>query len=185
MLSFECRRNITVKAGAVAWLKEFKYEVKEFLNMSWFLVRTKPRQEYKAKMNLDNQGYESYFPELLRDNGKREALFPGYIFIKNQAGSVPFDRVRNTYGVLNYVRFGNQLATVEDGLVSSIKNRILTSVERDVYQVNQKVRITDGPFKEVEAIYLCRNGKDRVVLLLSLLNSKHKIELPGKCVKSA
>lgn len=153
--------------------------------MSWFVVRTKPRQEIKAKLNLENQGFTHYLPELIRDNGKVEALFPGYIFIKNQAGPTPFDKIRSTYGVLNYVRFGDYIAMLNDDVIEALRNRDESLVRRDIYQANQKVRITDGPFKDLEAIYQCRSGKDRVILLLNLLNSKQRIEMPDQYVRSA
>ena len=153
--------------------------------MSWFVVRTKPRQETKAKLNLENQGFTHYLPELIRDNGKVEALFPGYIFIKNQAGPTPFDKIRSTYGVLNYVRFGDYIAMLNDDVIEALRNRDESLVRRDIYQANQKVRITDGPFKDLEAIYQCRSGKDRVILLLNLLNSKQRIEMPDQYVRSA
>ena len=153
--------------------------------MNWFVVRTKPRQELKAKLNLENQGFTHYLPELTRDNGKVEALFPGYIFIKNQAGPTPFDKIRSTYGVLNYVRFGEYIAMLTDEVIEAIRNRDESSEQRDIYQENQKVRITEGPFKDLEAIYQCRSGKDRVILLLNLLNSKQSIEMPDRYVSSA
>ena len=28
----------------------------------WYLIKTKPRQEKKAKQNLENQGYVAFFP---------------------------------------------------------------------------------------------------------------------------
>jgi len=153
--------------------------------MSWFVVRTKPRQEKKAKLNLENQGFTNYLPELTRDNGKVEALFPGYIFIKNQAGPTPFEKIRSTYGVLNYVRFGDYMAVVSDELIETIKTRDESLMSKAIFQTNQHVRITDGLFKDLEAIYLCRNAKDRVILLLNILNSKQRIEMPDHHVQSA
>ena len=152
--------------------------------MSWFLVRTKSRQEKKAKSNLDIQGFTSYFPELHRDNGKTEPLFPGYIFVENRPGPTPFDKVRSTFGVLNYVRFGNQLTLVDDHIVEALKNRGAGLLNKNIYEENQRVRITEGPFKNVEAIYLCRSAKDREILLFNLMHSKQKIEISDRHVSS-
>lgn len=153
--------------------------------MSWFLVRTKSRQEKKAQVNLESQGFINYFPELARDNGRKEALFPGYIFVKNEAGPTPFDKIRNTYGVQGYVRFGNKLTLVDDLLIDSLKDRDESLVQKDIYEPAQRVRITEGPFKNIEAIYLCRSAKDRVILLFNLMNSKQRIEVCDNIVRSA
>ena len=54
----------------------------------WVVAQTKPRQENKAKINLNNQGYTCYLPiierkKFLRDNWVtfKEVLFSNYIFI--------------------------------------------------------------------------------------------------------
>ena len=153
--------------------------------MSWFLVRTKPRQERRAKLNLDQQGFTSYLPELNRDNGSIEALFPGYIFVENIPGPTPFDRVRSTFGVLNYVRFGERIALLDSELVESIRNRDVSLANKNIFEPSQKVRITSGAFKDIEAIYLCRKAKDRVILLLNFLGARQEIELSESIVKSA
>jgi len=152
--------------------------------MSWFVVRTKPRQEWVAKSNLENQQFELYLPELVRDSGVKEALFPGYIFIKNQAGPTPFDKIRFTRGILNFVRFGQRLATADESLVQSIREREQLLQGCALYKPNQKVRITEGAFQNIEAIYLTRSGKDRVVLLLSILNTQQKVQMPSASIES-
>ena len=52
----------------------------------WYLVKTKPRMEEMAEINLKNQSIEYFIPRFA--NGKREGkvIFPGYIFIKPKSG---------------------------------------------------------------------------------------------------
>lgn len=153
--------------------------------MSWFVVRTKPRQEFIAKANLENQGFEYYLPVITFDNGKTEPLFPGYIFIRNQAGPTPFDKIRYTKGVLNYVKFGNTIAVAKQSLIESLVER-----EEDYKSVarikpHQKVIITSGPFQELDAIFVEKSGRDRVIVLLELLNSEQKVALDASSVRLA
>ena len=153
--------------------------------MSWFVVRTKPRQEFIAKANLENQGFEFYLPELVRDTGSVEPLFPGYIFIKNQAGPTPFDKIRFTRGILNFVRFGEQIAIARQDLVDSLRQRENEFKNVSSLKPNQKVYIKDGPFKHLQAIFLEKAGKDRVVLLLKILNSNQQISMNKRFIDTA
>ena len=34
--------------------------------MDWYLIHTKPRQEFRAQENLCNQGYETFFTHSLK-----------------------------------------------------------------------------------------------------------------------
>ena len=153
--------------------------------MSWFVVRTKPRQEFIAKANLENQGFEFYLPELVRDTGSVEPLFPGYIFIKNQAGPTPFDKIRFTRGILNFVRFGEKLALARQGLIDSLIQRENEFKNVSSLEPNQKVYIKGGPFKDLQAIFLEKSGKDRVVLLLKILNGEQQVIMDKKNIETA
>ena len=46
----------------------------------WYLIKTKPRQENTAIINLENQEYTTYCP-VAKINKKNVVLFPGYVFI--------------------------------------------------------------------------------------------------------
>ena len=57
-------------------------------DFNWYLVFTKPKEEEKAKKNLENQGFESFMPKisLIKEgeklSSKVELMFPRYIFTK-------------------------------------------------------------------------------------------------------
>ena len=58
--------------------------------MSWFVIYTKPLQEFRAKENLENLGLEVYLPLRLTEKVvsgafviDSEPLFPRYIFARN------------------------------------------------------------------------------------------------------
>ena len=50
------------------------------LMKKWYLIKTKPRQESTAIIDLENQEYTTYCP-MVKINKKNVVLFPGYIFI--------------------------------------------------------------------------------------------------------
>ena len=48
---------------------------------NWYLVKTKPRQEKRAKQNLANQGYVPFLP-MAKIKNRVVVLFPDYLFIQ-------------------------------------------------------------------------------------------------------
>ncbi len=152
--------------------------------MSWFVVRTKPKQETRACEHLALQGFEYYCPWLSRSDHSREPLFPGYLFIKDQASPEPFSKIRCTRGVLGFVRFGLVTASASDFLITEIQQReqALQGIAR--FKSQQRVLIKSGPFADLEAVYVCQSGQDRSVILLRLLNQNNKIVIEDKLLKS-
>ncbi|HZJ95653.1 MAG TPA: transcription termination/antitermination NusG family protein [Thiopseudomonas sp.] len=73
---------------------------------AWYVVLTKPRQEQRAKENLERQGGEVYLPLFSNERivrGKRvkreEPLFLGYLFLNIPTNSPLLSKVRSTFGV--------------------------------------------------------------------------------------
>lgn len=63
--------------------------------MNWYLIFTKPRQEYRALENLQYQGFECYLPLLLSETVvsgvmalEHQPLFPRYLFIRLGHGKI-------------------------------------------------------------------------------------------------
>ena len=55
----------------------------------WIVAKTRPNQEYRAELNLCNQGFECYIPEISSKKfvnnvwkDIKEKMFTGYLFIK-------------------------------------------------------------------------------------------------------
>ena len=143
--------------------------------MDWYLLRTKPREEWRAKQHLENQDFETYLPVLTRKNSREEPLFPGYIFLARPADEVPLHTISSTRGVLNFVRFGIEIATAPAALIEEIQS--IEQLYRDVpkFKPGQQVECKAGPFAGLQAIFESDNGQDRCVILLKILNAERKI----------
>ena len=142
--------------------------------MTWYLCQTKAKDERKAQLNLNRQGYETYLPEI-----ESEVLFSGYIFVSVDGDFAP---IKSTRGVISLVQFGEQLATIPDSLVEQFR---ATQWQRsDSCIPGAKIRITSGPFNYREAIVKAKKG-DRIIVLLSMLNQEQEINLSMKDVEAA
>ncbi len=149
--------------------------------MNWYLIHSKPRQEYTALQNLEQQGYECYLPllptEKLRQGALSvidEPLFPRYLFIHldPSGGSQSWGPIRSTKGVSRLVSFGSKPAKVEDGLVEMLRvqeNTMRRQPQRH-FIPGERVELRSGAFAGMEAIYQMSDGERRVLVLIELLS---------------
>ena len=154
----------------------------------WHLVFTKPRQEYRAALNLSLQGFEVYLPmrhkEVLRQNNVyrvEEPLFKRYLFVRFDEELSPWHKIRNTLGVTDLVRFSNVLATIPDEMIDALKRfKVSTS---EMFIKGEVLKITDGPFKNLEVIYQLKDGNQRAIVLIEMLNKIQRIAIDLKDLK--
>ena len=153
-------------------------------NAAWYLIQCRAQQEERALQHLQNQRFHCLFPWLNSERirrGKREAqrepLFPGYLFIQlndNQNWS----SIRSTRGVRQLVRFGGQPAQVPQTIIDQLQqHQLAQNVQRPALQAGDILRITSGPFAQLQAIFHRFDGNERVIVLLELLQKQHQLKL--------
>ena len=155
---------------------------------AWYLIHSKPRQEYLARENLERQGYTTYLPvtSLRRRKDCRTIsevgpMFPRYLFIQLSERTDDWRPIRSTFGVSGLIRFGQTPAQVPEHLINDIRARedktgLCILPERE-FKKGDKVRIAEGPFHGYEAIFQSKSAKDRVSLLLKIIQNSIHIEL--------
>ena len=96
---------------------------------SWYLVVCKPKQEERAKTNLQNQGIEAFYPQLTterlvkgRRTVKQTALFPNYLFVCLDSKNGNFSAVKNTRGIGGFVSYGANYQLVSKHIIDQLKN---------------------------------------------------------------
>jgi transcriptional antiterminator RfaH len=163
----------------------------------WYLILTKPSGEETAKVNLERQGYRTYFPRLQQRKLYRgrwveriSALFPRYLFLQLDTGRQSLAPVRSTLGVAATVRFGSEYAivpaTVVDGLIQRADPESgLHELKRPLFEPGAAVRIMSGAFAGLEGIFEREIGEDRVVVLFKLLGREASVRLPAGFVVPA
>ena len=147
--------------------------------MSWYLIQCKANQQQRAEINLRNQGFETYTPHIKAERIVRrqrvireEAVFPGYLFIQLDPHS-NWRALHGTRGVGKVVSFNGCPHTVSDELIMGLKQQF-DAQERPValFRVGDKVQITDGCFRNIEAIVKAVTPDERIVVLLNILQSQ-------------
>jgi transcriptional antiterminator RfaH len=159
----------------------------------WYVIKSKPRQEYRALENLERQGFPCYLPELSVEKlnyrcklETREPLFPGYLFIELNDVDDNWYPIRSTRGVSHIVRFNEHPLPIHDAIVETIRERLAGSPLKVPYlQPGDRVRIVDGSFSQLEAIFVANDGEERVMLLLNILHSEQTLSFPVTSVSKS
>jgi transcriptional antiterminator RfaH len=159
--------------------------------LRWYLVQTKPSNELVACSNLERQGYEIYYPRVVRAIRRgRQAferigpLFPRYVFLRLREGQQALGPVRSSLGVASVVRFGPAFAVVPDHVIVELKSRADSSsgLHRlrgaPPVEAGAPMRVVTGPLTGLEGIFDRQLGTERVVVLLNFLGRETPTEIP-------
>lgn len=152
---------------------------------AWYLLQTKPKQDARALENLENQGFECFAPvlevERIRAGKRREVaepLFPGYLFIHLDQVSDNWRPIRSTRGVSRLVTFNDTPLPVADDIIEQLRQRMSEADHQDALKSGDPVRICQGAFAELDAIFDCYDGTERVVILLNLMHRTQRLTMP-------
>ncbi len=140
----------------------------------WYVLRSKPKKEATSAALLQRAGIEVYVPEVkVQKQPYRppaiEPLFPGYLFsrLSPQLGEIRL--AKYTPGISYVVGFGGEAYQVPDDLIVSIQQRIARGNGRTspAFQHGERVVITSGPLRDIEAIFdrqLSASGRVRLFI---------------------
>jgi transcriptional antiterminator RfaH len=155
----------------------------------WYVANTLPHQEARAECNLRRQGFDAWLP--LFRKARRHArrvdsvlvpLFPSYLFVRLDAAMERWRSINGTFGVVKLLCTGDVPQPVPDGLIVEIMRRRnaegLVELPQQQFVVGEALRVAAGPFADLEGIFEGMSGRDRVVLLLTMLGRKVKATVP-------
>ncbi len=162
----------------------------------WYALHTKPRNEHMVRDFLKGRGIETYLPVLkVVNRRRREAhehpFFTRYLFAHVDFGEVPISSVNWAPGVTSVISFGGRPAKVEDQVIQWLKDRMAQVDSKDYYQgqplrPGDRLRVTAGPFKDVEAIFDQRlSSEDRARVFVDMLGRLTACEIALDCLQRA
>ena len=155
---------------------------KDYSKPQWFLIYTKLRQEERAKENLENQGFETFSPMIAYEKIRQpksfslKPMFPRYLFTKFNVEKNNWTYLNSTRGVSHVVVFGDNFTEVPNSVMDYLKSKVddndtlRLQTTRKTFQKGDKLFIKQGVFQGKDATFLSMRGKERVRVLLSLMN---------------
>ena len=168
-------------------------EIEIVPGLRWYAIRTKPNREKEVEKRLRDLGLEVFLPWLRtrrRRHGRAQwalvPLFPGYLFSRLDlvfSGKT----ARYVPGVRDFLKFGSHVAEVADEIIVQLRERCpggVAQIDQHRFYPGQVVRIQEGPFAGVEAIFhVSLKASERVAVLLEILGRETKIELPVHAIE--
>jgi len=155
----------------------------------WYCIQTRRYKESWVARQLMESCPEIYLPLLRQQRTIRrqrrwviEPLFPGYLFARFVLEE-RFRAVRYTPGVASVVRTteGGPLE-VDEAIISTLRQRSTDGyieVPSVPFFPGEELEITAGPFQGLRALFQQElKAGERVAVLLELLSSRVRVELP-------
>lgn len=163
------------------------------MTCKWYLIRTKPKQEERATMNLRHGGMAVFSPRLKRSRYIRgkitvvtEPLFPGYIFAFFDPKS-QFQLVKFARGVNSVVGSGLNFWSVDEQIIDHLKARqdrngfVMLGMK---IKPGERVEIVDGPFAGFKGVFKQNiKASERVLILLDTIDVQARLELTSDSIK--
>ena len=163
----------------------------------WYVVRTHPRAEVKARVHLGRQGFETYLPCYFkkRRHARRvetvEApLFPSYLFVAIDREKQRWRCISSTVGVSHLLCNADEPAPVPDYVIDALRDRedetgLIRLPARPSFASGDKVRLLEGAFVDCVGLFEGMKDIERVSVLLDLLGRQVRVLLDASAVAAA
>lgn len=162
---------------------------------SWIVVNSQPHREAFAIENLLRQGFNTYCPLVLKQIRKsrrpievRRPLFPGYLFVEHIPNVLNYRSLMGTFGVRTIVRAGDRPALLDDAFIAGLRLREVDGIVRkpaERFRIGQSVVVQGGSLDGLIGEIIDLREKDRIVLLLNLLNQQTKVHVDAQMLAPA
>lgn len=161
------------------------------IDKHWFAIYTKPQHEYKVEAEIKNQSLEVYLPTIIvekrwsdRKKKVEEPLFKSYLFVRvDECERINCLRIPS---VIKTVCFNGKPSIIPDWQIESLKK--ILSEKPEVFvtnriEVGQKVKIIEGPFRDVIGIVTeHKEGEKHLAVSVDLLKRSVLVRLPDESI---
>ena len=151
----------------------------------WYLVKTKPRMEEIAEINLNNQSIEYFLPRFTCGKREGKVIFPGYIFIRPKPEDT-FQSIRSTRGISDFVRFEMAFANASDETIDELKALVDVMNDRmdqtNLHKKGEEVFIKSGPFKDFNGIFEKYDADQSAIVLINFLRHQQRVKIKAEII---
>lgn len=151
----------------------------------WVALSTHTHKEQVALDNLERQGFAVYCPRLRKTvrhaRRTQEVLrpfFPGYVFARFGSTGSRWRSMASTFGVRRVIALGDRPCLLDDAFIASLKAREVDGAlmkPAAPYRIGQSVCLTSGALEGLIATIIEMDDRQRLVVLLDLLNQSVRV----------
>ena len=161
------------------------------MDKQWIVVRSKPRSEKVAHNELVKKNIEAYLP-LLKERRKWSdrkkwvefPLFSSYLFARIDIKDSIF--VLQARGVNTIVKFGKQIAIVQNSVIEAIRLAMEGGYELEPVEYfveGNIVEVVAGPMKGVKGIVAKLKGQNRLIIKIDAIQQALSIQIESKFIR--
>ena len=151
----------------------------------WLAVYTKPRHEKTVEKELQKKGFKVYLP-ILKERRKWSdrkkwvefPLFRSYLFVRTEVKNVLF--VLQTLGIVKIVKFGGEVAGVQDENIEAIKLMIEGGYNPEplnYFIKGDPVEVKEGPLKGLVGEVIRLDKNDRLLVRVDAIQHAISIQI--------
>jgi transcriptional antiterminator RfaH len=154
---------------------------------SWFIISTKPKQEFVAEQSLKSLGAKTYLPlyfkKIKKNKEKIEVispLFSGYLFAQFSVFDL-YHKVRYTRGVKSVLGNNECLWTITNQKIEDIRCRedngiVKLKRREDKFKCGDKILIDEGDFDGWEGVFYEElPDNERAIIMLTNVSYTSKL----------
>jgi len=166
--------------------------MKDIPGSDWFIVNSKPKQEFDAEKHLRTLPIDVYLPVYNKKIKKNRIkvdrvspLFSGYLFARFDLHE-HYQKVRYTRGVKAILGSNEYLWTIADEKIQDIKSResnglVVLRRREDHFRKGDRILIDEGDFEGWEGIFQEElPDRERAIIMLTNIQFSSKLILPKK-----
>jgi len=153
----------------------------------WYALYTKPKHEFKAKLQLHHLEIENYLPTIIitkkwsdRKKKVEEPVFRGYIFIYVNESERLLALKQST--IIKTICFEGKPCIVPQWQIENLKKMLKVNPEvfiSDKIEIGTKVKITEGPFSDIIGIVIeYKPGEKYLGVTIEMLHRTVLVRLP-------
>lgn len=156
----------------------------------WIVVNCQPHRESVALENLRRQAFNCYCPMIRRQvrHARRtyesvRPLFPNYVFVALDFGRQSWRSLLSTRGVRGVISCGEAPSMLGSEIIEELRAREIDgAVTRPTapFRIGQRVGIVRGALDGLVATIVDLDEKDRIVVLLDLLNRPVRVSVKSE-----
>ena len=161
------------------------------MDKQWIVVRSKPRSEKVAHNELVKKNIEAYLP-LLKERRKWSdrkkwvefPLFSSYLFARIDIKDSIF--VLQTQGVNTIVKFGKQIAIVQNSVIKAIRLAMEGGYQLEPVEYfleGNRVEVVAGPMKGIKGIVAKLRCQNRLIINIDAIQQALSIQIESKFIR--
>jgi len=154
----------------------------------WVCLFSQPHRERIAMGSLNEAGFDVYLPfcrKYVLRSRKRVTmsvpLFPRYLFARARAGGPRITTCHRMRGVSGFANRKLEQSLLSETIIAAIRERhdedgdVILDFSR--FTPGQLVKIIDGPFTALHAVFDEPDDRKRSFILLDLLGKTHRVKM--------